>query len=152
MVTFVSWTNPSGDSPTAEPRTPEHPNDRTPDTCDPSPMSVGRITISRKDPRDVRDRQIITSIDGEPLATLLYGGEISREVPAGPHRLRAHNTLFWKTLEVSLEPGEHARFVVVNRAGTGTFSLLGLLGVGPLYLTFERAAEPTPGSPSSGPA
>src|SRR5690242_5586357 len=98
MVTFVSWTNPSGDSPTAEPRTPEHPNDRTPDTCDPSPMSVGRITISRKDPRDVRDRQIITSIDGEPLATLLYGGEISREVPAGPHRLRAHNTLFWKTL------------------------------------------------------
>jgi hypothetical protein len=26
----------------------------------------------------------------------------------------------------------------VNRAGMGTFSLLGLLGVGPLYLTFER--------------
>jgi hypothetical protein len=46
--------------------------------------------------------------------------------------------LFWKNLEVVLQPGEHARFVVINRAGSGTLSLLGILGVGPLYLTFER--------------
>ena len=32
-----------------------------------------RITISRKDPKDVRDRQIVVSLDGEPLATLLFG-------------------------------------------------------------------------------
>jgi hypothetical protein len=97
-----------------------------------------RITVSRKDPRDIRDRQIVLSLDGEPLATLLYGQEATRELPAGPHRLRAHNTLFWKTLTLDVAPGEHARFLVVNRAGTGTFSMLGLLGVGPLYLTFER--------------
>jgi hypothetical protein len=102
------------------------------------PDQQGRITITRRDPRDVRDRQIVASLDGQPFATLLYGGEITREVPSGPHRLRAHNTLFWKTLTVELEPGEHARFSVVNRAGTGSLSLLGLLGVGPLYLTFER--------------
>ena len=97
-----------------------------------------RITISRKDAKDVRDRQIVVSLDGESLATLLFGQEATRELAPGEHRLRAHNTLFWKTLEVSLAPGEHARFSVVNRAGTGTYSLLGLLGVGPLYLTFER--------------
>jgi hypothetical protein len=83
------------------------------------------------------------SIDGEPLATLLYGQEVSREVPPGPHRLKAHNTLFWKNIHVDLNAGEHARFTVVNRAGTGTFSLLGMLGVGPLYLTFERHYEPS---------
>jgi len=97
-----------------------------------------RVTITRKHPDDVRDRQIVVSIDGEKLATLLFGQEASREVAAGPHRVKAHNTLFWKNLDVDLQPGEHARFVVVNRAGSGTLSLLGILGVGPLYLTFER--------------
>lgn len=97
-----------------------------------------RITISRRDSKDVRDRQIVVSLDGQRLATLLFGGEVTRDVTPGEHRLRAHNTLFWKTIDVSLAPGEHARFTTVNRAGMGTFSLLGLLGVGPLYLTFER--------------
>lgn len=99
-----------------------------------------RITVVRKDSRDVRDRQIVVSLDGEPLGTLLFGENVTREVPAGPHRLRAHNTLFWKTVDVTLEPGEHATFAAVNRAGVGTFSLLGLLGAAPLYLTFERRA------------
>ena len=101
-----------------------------------------RITVSRRDRRDIRDRQIVLSLDGEPLATLLFGETVTREVAPGPHRVRAHNTLFWKTREVTLAGGEHARFVVVNRAGTGTFSMLGLLGAGPLYLTFEREEGP----------
>lgn len=96
------------------------------------------VTVERKHEKDVRDRQVVVSIDGEPLATLLYGQQATRDVPPGPHRLKAHNTLFWKNIDVDLQPGEHARFVVINRAGTGTFSLLGMLGVGPLYLTFER--------------
>ena len=96
------------------------------------------ITVSRTEPNDVRDRQIILSMDGAPLGTLLFGQQTSREVAPGRHRLKAHNTLFWKNIEVDLAPGEHARFVVINRAGSGTLSLLGILGVGPLYLTFER--------------
>jgi hypothetical protein len=99
-----------------------------------------RITVTRTHAVDVRDRQIVVSIDREPLATLLFGQHATREVSAGPHRLKAHNTLFWRNLDVELEPGEHARFVVINRAGSGTLSLLGILGVGPLYLTFEREA------------
>ena len=97
-----------------------------------------RLTIARTHPSDVRDRQIIVSLDGESMGTLLFGDTLTRDVPSGSHRLRAHNTLFWKTVDLDLGPGEHARFVAINRAGWGTYSLLGLLGAGPLYLTFER--------------
>jgi hypothetical protein len=97
-----------------------------------------RVTVTRKDTDDVRDRQIVVSIDGETFGTLLFGQETSREISAGRHRVKAHNTLFWKNLELDLQPGEHARFTVANRAGHGTLSLLGVLGVGPLYLRFER--------------
>jgi hypothetical protein len=100
------------------------------------------ITITRRDPADVRDRQIVVSLDGESFATLMYGQQVSRDVAAGPHRLRAHNTLFWKTIDLTLAPAENARFIAVNRAGMGTYSLLGLLGVGPLFLTFEREGPP----------
>jgi hypothetical protein len=102
---------------------------------------TGTITVTRKHAEDVGDRQVVVSLDGERFATLLYGGEVTREVPAGHHRLRAHNTLFWKNLDFDLAPGEHARFRAINRAGVGTFSMLGLLGVGPLFLTFEREPE-----------
>ena len=113
-------------------------------------MSAGiaRITVTRKDPRDVQDRQVVVSLDGERLATLLYGREVTREVSPGQHRLRAHNTLFWKTIDFDLAPGEHARFRAINRAGAGTFSMLGVLGVGPLFLTFEREQN-LPGAPQS---
>ena len=97
-----------------------------------------RVTITRKDVDDVRDRQIVVSVDGEKLATLLFGHEASREIAPGPHRIKADNTLFWKNLDVDLQPGEHARFTVANHAGHGTLALLGVLGVGPLYLKFER--------------
>lgn len=100
--------------------------------------AAARITVTRKHASDVRDRQIVLSLDGQPLATLLYGQEVTGEFPPGAHRIRAHNTLFWKTLDVTLQPGEHARFLVINRAGPGTLSLLGLFGAAPLYLTFER--------------
>jgi hypothetical protein len=106
-----------------------------------SDAASAKVTVTRSHENDVRDRQVILSIDGNPLATLVFGEQVSKDVTPGPHRLKAHNTLFWKNIDVDLKPGEHARFVVVNRAGTGTFSLLGMLGVGPLYLTFERQDE-----------
>ncbi len=100
--------------------------------------ATARVVVTRRHEDDVRDRQIVVSIDGEPLATLMFGQQAARDIAAGPHRLKAHNTLFWKNLDVDLAPGEEARFIVINRAGSGTLSLLGILGVGPLYLTFER--------------
>jgi hypothetical protein len=37
-----------------------------------------------------------------------------------------------------LRPGEHAKFVAINKAGFGTFGFMTFLGASPLYLTFER--------------
>lgn len=77
-------------------------------------------------------------MDDEELAILRQGESASRDVEAGPHRLRAHNTLFRKVLEVTLAPDEHARFTVINKPGWGTYTLMTFLGAGPLYLTFTR--------------
>ena len=101
-------------------------------------MEHSTITISRTSSDDVGLREIYVDLDGERLAILHHGQMVTREVASGPHRLRAHNTLFWRNLDIVVQPGEHAAFFAVNRAGWGTFSVLALLGAGPLYLTFER--------------
>lgn len=100
--------------------------------------SKARITVSRQSPEDLGYRQIFAYVDGADFALLKHGGEATREVDAGKHVLKVHNTLFRKIIELDLQPGEHARFRVVNRAGWGTFFLAGLLGAGPIYLTVER--------------
>jgi hypothetical protein len=102
------------------------------------PDEAARITVSRKHADDVGDRQIIIAVDGDKIATLLFGQEVTRDLSLGPHRIKAHNTLFWKNLDLDLKAGEHALFRVVNRAGPASLSMLGILGVAPLYLTFER--------------
>ena len=97
------------------------------------------ITVRRNSKEDVGYRDIYIDLDGEQIAILHAGDEVSRDVKPGSHRLRAHNTLFRKTLDVTLAPGEHATFRVVNKAGFGTYSVFAFfLGGGPLYLTLER--------------
>ena len=105
---------------------------------EPRAEQVATITVTRQSPDDAGIREIFVSVDGEQLAILKSGEAVTHDLPAGPHRLRAHNTLFWKTHEVILQPGEHARFKAVNRAGWGSFGFLMVLGAAPLYLTFER--------------
>lgn len=102
---------------------------------------VASITVRRDAVDDVGFREVFVQVDGKDVGMLRYGDSISHELPAGPHRIRAHNTLIWKTHDITLKPGEHARFVAVNRAGWGTFGLLMFLGAAPVYLTFERAQE-----------
>ena len=102
---------------------------------------LASITVSRESDEDVGFREVFVQVDGKDVGMLRYGDSISHELPAGPHRIRAHNTLFWKTHDVVLQPGEHVRFVAANRAGWGTFGLLMFLGAAPVYLTFERARE-----------
>jgi hypothetical protein len=99
---------------------------------------LASITVSRESSADVGFREIFVSVDGESLAVLQWGESVTHELPAGPHRIRAHNTLFWKTHDVVLQPGEHARFTAINRAGFGTFGFMVFLGASPVYLTFER--------------
>jgi hypothetical protein len=101
-------------------------------------QEAATITITRQATDDVRVRQIYISIDGRSAAELLFGETFTTTVPPGSHRLRAHNTLVWKTVDCDLAAGEHARFEVVNRPGLGTYAMLSLLGSGPIYLRFER--------------
>jgi hypothetical protein len=97
------------------------------------------ITVRRRSKEDVGYRDIYINLDGEQIAILHAGDEVSRDVKPGRHQLRAHNTLFRKTLDVTLAPGEHATFRVINKAGFGTYSVFAFfLGGGPLYLTLER--------------
>ena len=101
------------------------------------------ITVTRQSANDVGFREIFVSVDGEQIAILRHGESVTHEITPGAHRIRAHNTLFWKTHELTVKPGEHIRFVAINRAGFGTFGLLFIIGAMPVYLTFERSTGDT---------
>jgi hypothetical protein len=102
------------------------------------PAANARLTVERTSPDDVGTRQVVLTLDNVPFATLLFGGRASKEIAPGHHRLRAHNTLVWKTIEFDAKSGEHLKFATVNRAGLGSAALIALLGVGPLFVTLER--------------
>jgi hypothetical protein len=96
------------------------------------------VTITRTSDEDCQTRQLIVSIDGRRVATLLYGDSIRCDLAPGRHTLRVYNTLVWKTLDFTLEPGEQLFFEAVNRASTSTYLVVALLGVGPLYVRVRR--------------
>jgi hypothetical protein len=102
---------------------------------------TARLTIRRTSEEDARLHQIYVSLDGERLAVLDAGQEISKEITPGPHRLRVHNTLFWKTIDFTVALGEHASFVTINRKGFGTWSMFAyFIGTNVVYLTVDREA------------
>ena len=97
-----------------------------------------RITIARTADADVRQRQVIVSVDYGPKATLVFGESVSFDVPPGEHKLKANNTLVWKSVPFMAAAGEHVEFVIANRATRFMLGFLSLVGVAPLYLTIER--------------
>jgi len=108
-----------------------------------SPRPVGtRVTLSRTDATDVGQREIFARIDDAPTRRLLFGESYSEDVAPGSHELRANNTLFWKRVTFTIEPGESIEFALINRGGAFAIGLLALLGVAPLSLTIERRAQP----------
>src|SRR5262245_37678056 len=72
------------------------------------------VTISRNHQTDVKLRQVVARLDGGTKTTLFYGDSITLEVSPGTHRLRAHNTLVWRTVKFTVEAGEHLEFVLIN--------------------------------------
>jgi hypothetical protein len=102
------------------------------------------LVVARSLPIDVGQRQVYASLDGEPLATLLFGQTVEREIAPGPHRLRLNNTLVWKTMTFDAAPGARIEFRFANRAGRFALPFLAVMGVAPLFLTVERVAPPRP--------
>jgi hypothetical protein len=94
-----------------------------------------RVTFSRVHPADCGYRQIFVRLDDEPGIALVYGETWREDVAPGLHRLRVHNTLFWKNLTFAIEPGEHLECVVINRAKWWTAGVAGVFGAAPLFLT-----------------
>jgi hypothetical protein len=96
------------------------------------------VTITRTSQADYQTRQLVVSIDGRRVGTLLWGDTITCHPEPGPHTLRVHNTLVWKTVPFTLAPGEQVFFEAVNRTGRGTLLMTVLFGIGPLYVTVNR--------------
>jgi hypothetical protein len=96
------------------------------------------VTITRTSPADFQMRQIVVSLDDRRVGTLLWGDTVTCHPEPGPHTLRVHNTLVWKTVQFTLAPGEQAFFEAVNRTGRGTLVMTVLFGIGPLYVTVNR--------------
>jgi hypothetical protein len=100
---------------------------------------TSRLTVRRQSKEDAGIRDIYVSLDDERIGVLFNGQEVTREIEPGPHRLRVHNTLFWKTCDFTVAVGEHASFMVTNRKGLGTFSFFAyFLGTNLLYLGLDR--------------
>jgi hypothetical protein len=99
------------------------------------------VTLTRAANGDAKQRQVLARIDDGEVATLMWGDAVTRAVQPGRHVLRANNTLVWKRLEFSIEPGEHVEFELINRPGKLTLGFLAVLGVAPLYLTVEERSR-----------
>lgn len=100
---------------------------------------TSRITVRRQSKDDVETKDIYVALDDESYERLDPRQELCREVKPGRHRLRVHNTLFRKTVDITVRVAEHASFVAANRPGFGTYSVLAyLLGTNLVYLSIER--------------
>jgi hypothetical protein len=96
------------------------------------------VTVTRTSEADIKTRQMPVWLDGDRVATLMWGDSVTRELAPGPHRLRVSNTLMWKTLDFTLKPGEQLFFETINSMGPGTILMTMMFGLGPLYVVLRR--------------
>ena len=99
--------------------------------------SQTRLTIHRTSEQDVKERQVIFSLDGERIAELLYGQTFTCGIAPGAHRLRANNTLVWTTVEFLAPAGRHVHFTCINYAPRWLVYMVALFGVAPLFVALK---------------
>jgi len=103
-----------------------------------------RLTITRNHPQDVQDRPVYISVDDVPWAILRFGKTLARTLPPGPHRIKAHNTLFGHTLELDVKPDEDIRLRCENGLTGGGMIMVLMMGVAYLRVRLEREPDPAP--------
>ncbi len=92
-----------------------------------SKVNQAQLTVTRSGASDFQDRQVFLYVDGELWGKVKYGRPVTREIPPGPHKIRAFNTLFSHTIDIHAVPGEHVKLRCTNglaKAGLLTFILL----------------------------
>jgi hypothetical protein len=115
-------------------RRPEATRETTVDTADDLRTFV---SVVRNDAGDCKERQVIVRLDGGEKIKLSFGESLTEEVRPGAHHLFIHNTLMWKNVHFTMEPGEHLEFLVVNSGRWWTWGMAGVLGAAPLFLKVE---------------
>ena len=98
-----------------------------------------RLVITRDHPEDIQDRPVYLWIDGEKWhGVLKYGATFTRELAAGPHRVKAHNTLFGHTVDFDAPPGETVRYRCENGLTGGGMLMVLMMGVAYLRVRLVR--------------
>jgi hypothetical protein len=117
-------------------------------TPPPTPTAQPRLIVHRTSSRDEQSRQILVSVDGQYVGQLLYGGTLVTSISPGPHRLGLNNTLFWKTVPFTAEPGTDAHFTVWNQPFGGNVMRMMFIffGAAPLSLGFAEGPPDQGGS------
>jgi hypothetical protein len=90
--------------------------------------SPATVEIIRNAADDVQDRWVRIHFDDGPAEILRYGETLRRELPPGPHRIKAHNTLSKDTLDLTLAPGQTVRIRCHNHFARGGFLMLLTIG------------------------
>ncbi len=80
----------------------------------------------------------ILYVDGELWGKVKYGRPMSREIPPGPHKIRAFNTLFSHTIDIDAVPGEHVKLRCTNAMPTVGWLMMMFLHVTALRVRLER--------------
>jgi hypothetical protein len=108
--------------------------------------AVAKVTVHRRSPEDEGERQLFVSLDGERLGMLGYGRRLSADVAAGPHRMRIHNTFWWKTIEFDARAGDDLHFGAVNLVPGCMVGLAAAMGAAPMFVEIFAMAGPPEGS------
>ena len=96
------------------------------------------LTVNRNASDDAKQRQIIISLDGEPIAELMFGDSVTREISAGPHTLLVDNTWNRKSVDFTAAENEKISFVTKSRSSRFAEFLLMFFGAGPLKVFLTR--------------
>ena len=97
-----------------------------------------QLTVTRNGASDFQDRQVYLYFDGELWGKVKYGRPVSREIPPGPHKIRAFNTLFSDTIDIVAVPGEHIKLRCTNGLGRGGWIMMVIWQVAALRVKLER--------------
>ena len=103
-----------------------------------SKINQAQLTVTRNGEGDFQDRQVYLYVDGAFWEKVRYGRPVTREIPPGPHKVRAFNTMFSHTLEIDAVPGEHVRLKCTNGLARGGWIMMVIWQVAALKVRLER--------------